>query len=66
MQVTDTAQIPHCCGCGRRRPAAVAPIRPLAWELSQAEGMTPKREKKKLETLKLVTFLETAALDNQS
>jgi len=31
-----------------RRPAAVAPIQPLAWELSYATGATlPKKKKKK-------------------
>ena len=28
------------------RPAAVAPIQPLAWELSYAESEAPKRKKK--------------------
>ena len=47
------------CGVGHRhgldlallwlwcRPAAVAPIRPLAWEPSYAEGVALKRQKKK-------------------
>ena len=47
------------CGVGRRRgsnlvwlwlwhrPAAVAPIRPLAWELSYALGVALKRQKTK-------------------
>ena len=47
------------CGAGRRhrldpmllwlwhRPAAVAPIRPLAWELPYATGETLKKQKKK-------------------
>ena len=47
------------CGVGRRpgldpelpclrcRPAATAPIRPLAWELPYAAGAAPKRKKKK-------------------
>ena len=30
-----------------RRPAAVAPIRPLAWEPPYATGMTLKRQNKK-------------------
>ena len=46
------------CGVGRRRgsdlallwlwprPAAVAPIRPLAWELPRAAGAAPKKQKK--------------------
>ena len=29
------------------RPAATAPIRPLAWELPYAEGVALKRQKKK-------------------
>ena len=37
---------PCCCGCGVR-PAAAAPIRPLAWELPYAAGAALKREKKK-------------------
>ena len=28
------------------RPAAVAPIRPLAWELPRAAGAAPKKQKK--------------------
>ena len=35
-----------------RRPVAIAPIRPLAWELPHAEGVTQemaKRQKKKKE-----------------
>ena len=47
------------CGVGHRcgsdpmllwlwcRPAAVAPIQPLAWELLHAEGVALKRQKKK-------------------
>ena len=47
------------CGVGRRhssdpallwlwhRPAAVAPIRPLDWELPQAASVALKRQKKK-------------------
>ena len=46
------------CGVGRRhgldpplmwlwhRPAAVAPIRPLAWELPYAYGCGPRKQKK--------------------
>ena len=52
------------CGAGRRcgsdpallwlwcRPAAVAPIQPLAWELPYAEGAALKRQKKKKKELK--------------
>ena len=39
------AQILHCCGCGVRL-AAVAPIRPLAWELSYAAGSAIKKQNK--------------------
>ena len=47
------------CGVGRRhssdlalpwlwrRPAAIAPIRPLAWEPLYTTGTAPKKEKKK-------------------
>ena len=47
------------CGIGRRRsqdltllwlwyrPAAAAPIQPLAWELPYASGAAPKEKKKK-------------------
>ena len=47
------------CGAGRRhasdpallwlwcRPAAVAPIQPLAWELPYVAGAAPKKEKRK-------------------
>ena len=42
------AQIWHCCGLWLwHRPAAVAPIRPLAWELPYATGAALKSEKKK-------------------
>ena len=40
--IADTAQIPHCCGCGTG-PAAVAPTRPLPWEPPYAEGAALKR-----------------------
>ena len=39
------AWILHCCGCGYR-PAATAPIQPLAWELPYAMS---KALKKKME-----------------
>ena len=54
----DIAQIWHCCGCGEW-PAAAAPIRPLAWELPYAMGMTLKWQKKKKKTLNLITSLES-------
>ena len=41
------AQIWHCFGCGIDRPAAVAPIQPLAWELPYAPSVALKRPKKK-------------------
>ena len=34
-----------------RRPAAVAPIQPLAWESPQAAGVALQREKKKEEEI---------------
>ena len=40
------AQIWHCC-CSGCRPAATAPIRPLAWELPYAVCAALKRPKKK-------------------
>ena len=52
------------CGVGRRygsdlvflwlwrRPAAIAPIRPLAWEPPYAAGVALKKEKKKKVTQK--------------
>ena len=40
------AQILHGCGCGVG-PAAVAPIRPLVWELPYAVGAALKKQKKK-------------------
>ena len=56
MWVTDTAQIPHCCGSLWCRPVATAPIRPLAWEPPYAMGTVlekakRKKKKKKLEVL---------------
>ena len=47
MKATDLAWILHCCGGGWRRPAAVAPIQPLPWELLYATGAALKRPKKK-------------------
>ena len=58
VQVEDVAgsdvaaQIWHCCSCGigqhlQHRPAAAAPIQPLAWELPYATGMAIKRKKEK-------------------
>ena len=58
--VADVAQILHCCGCGvgRRcsldlallwlwhRPAAMAPIGPLAWEPPCATGAALKKKKR--------------------
>ena len=42
------AWIGHCCGCGGvGRPAAIAPIRPLAWERPYAMGAALKRQKRK-------------------
>ena len=43
--VADAAQIPSFCGCD----VAVAPIQPLAWELSHATGVALKRKEKKKE-----------------
>ena len=37
-----------CC-----RPAAAAPILPLAWELPYAVGVAPRREKKKVSPMYL-------------
>ena len=46
VKVADAAQIPHCYGSGVRL-AAVAPIKPLAWEPPYATGVAQKRKKKK-------------------
>ena len=45
MKVADAAQIPHCYGSGVRL-AAVAPIKPLAWEPPYATGAALKRTKR--------------------
>ena len=42
VQVADMAGIPRCCGWLWHRPAAAAPIRPLAWELPYAAGKKKK------------------------
>ena len=42
--VADVARILSCCGCGVGL-AAAAPIQPLSWELSYAEGAALKRKK---------------------
>ena len=36
---------------GLHRPAAAAPIRPLAWELPQAKGAALKKQKQKQKQL---------------
>ena len=46
LQVTDTAWILHCCGCGVQ-PAAVALIGPLAWEPPYGVALNKKAKKKK-------------------
>ena len=46
MQVTDAAQILHCCGSGIGL-AATVPIRPLAWEPPYAVGAALEKTKKK-------------------
>jgi len=49
--VADVAWISHGCGC---RPAATAPIGPLAWEPPYALGVAlekAKRQKKKKKKL---------------
>ena len=38
-EVTDVAWVWRCCG----RPAAAAPVQPLAWELPYAVGEALKR-----------------------
>ena len=43
MQVADVAWIWCCCGCGVR-PAAAAPIQPLAWELPHAVAAALNRQ----------------------
>ena len=40
----DVAQIPCCCGCGRRLAAEV-PVQLLAWELPYAASVALKRKK---------------------
>ena len=67
------------CGVGRRhsldsvllwlwcRPAAVAPIRPLAWELPYATGCGPKKKKKKKkETLENSTRINSTRITNSN
>ena len=46
VQVTDTAWIWGCCGCGVGQQLTV-PIQPLAWELLYAVGVALKKKKKK-------------------
>ena len=45
MWVTDAVQNWHGCGYLWCRPAAVAPIRPLAWDHAYAVGVALKRQK---------------------
>ena len=45
VYVTDTA--PNWCCCVWYRPAAPAPIQPLAWEPPYATGAALKTKKKK-------------------
>ena len=55
VQVADVARIWHCCS--QCTPGAVAPIRPLAWELPYAIGAAPpapkKRKKESYNNMKL-------------
>ena len=44
------AQIPSCCGCGIG-PAAVTPIRPLAWELPYTAGTALKSKYNKIQVV---------------
>ena len=58
MYIADAAWIPSCCGSGNR-PAATAPIRPLAWEPPYAAGAAQemaKRQKKKKKNCPPVSF----------
>ena len=58
MLVPDAAQILRCCDCGVR-PAATAPIQPVAWEPPCAVGTALKSKKKKrVVTLKKFSHLE--------
>ena len=55
LQVTDAAQIPPFCGLWLwlwHRPAAAAPILPLAWEIPYAAGSAVKRKRKKIKIKK--------------
>ena len=53
LALPQAAALDHRCGFDPallwlwHRPAAVAPIQPLAWELPYATGAVPKRKKKK-------------------
>ena len=44
MEVTDAVAL--CKSHSWRRPAAIAPIRPLVWEPPHAEGVTLKNKRK--------------------
>ena len=46
------------------RPAATAPIQPLAWELSYATGAAVKKEKEK-EEKKMLRFIPPIVLENE-
>ena len=46
VYVEDTAHIP-CCLWLMFRPAAIAPIRPLPWQLPYTAGAALKRKEKK-------------------
>ena len=49
-------RIRHCCELGCR-PAAAAPIRPLAWELPHATSIAIKRKKRKEKKRKITDSL---------
>ena len=49
-EVTDVAQMWHCCGCGTGRNCS-SNLRHLAWELPYASGVVLNRKKKKKKRL---------------
>ena len=55
------AWILHCCACLWVKPAAVAPIQPLAWEFPYAVGVAlgEKRKEKRTGLLKPFSFSQS-------
>ena len=65
MYIADVAHILHCCGSGSR-PAATAPIGPLAWKPPYAAGTAQETAKKKDKKKKKIVKEETLTTEQSN